>query len=1172
MKSKKTLILEAFRNIKNRFVSFLSIVAIMMIGIAGLMCMFNLEVTMRDKGNTYFKDHTLRDFELVSSMGVTEEDISEVAEIEGVADTEGYFRNEGTVIGENGGGVITIVSETKKIDIPEIWEGRRPEGPNECAVNQSALKAYNLSVGDKITLSSSLLKDSSFEITGVADIPAYIGQKDYAVLVPEDAVDRDATEGRYVAGLVRMDIDPKVSIYSKEYNNKTKEVRERLDRYAADNVLIRTKEITEIVTKKLEDSEKEANDKLGEAEDKLKDGEKTLNEKLSEAEAELVENEQKLIDGRKTLEEEIAKAEKEIADGETELDNRLADGRRQIDEGRAKAERELANAYNQLKDAEAQYQSGCAQYDEAKRQIDGANAELEEKLSEKSGEIDVYATITEAVLYGAVKVEARIEEKHPEIKDNKRWRDFCDYTASLDQWAERFRDATDAERVKMLKELIRTVDGYVEDLPISDEIREEFKELFKEIRSQYPKFDKLCEAVDKIRELMDGESQLEDAKNKLDEARSKIDDGWSQYHAGEEEAERMLAQAEEEWANGKAEGERKLNEARAELERVKQEKYRELEDAEAKLKEARAEFEKTKKEKETELSDGWDEYYEKKDEAETQLTEARKKLKELGTDNYIVNDRSLISSYNEYNSSVVTIGKFELLFIPLFALVASMVFFSTIAIIIDEQKKQVGGVKALGFFNLEILVKYLIFAGLGAIGGILLGCIGGYILGVLVTKPICGNYYFGDVENRIGIVKLIVISVASLFFGTLVSWLACAKLLKCTAVGLINGSEPVSRSRRGNHKGKTKGGGLYSKLIINNIMMDWVRVMVSVFVILGSCALIGFGFTTRHAFNASNDRQLDEINKYTLQAVFEKDDLKYMQEVEEKLSNAGYTFTQCYYSAGLINMEGRNEAIFIISVPPDEIKDYIAITDSKKNVIEIPSKGILLPYKANERLKNPEKVTLYDSKLYHYEAEVSGVYTQYLGFVAFTTPEGYEEIYGKEYEPNCLFINGNSVEEAEKEILGVSENIKTLRKDYLVSKGETVKKLFDMVTVIVVVLSLLLSLMVLVNLTNILVNRRMKEMLVMRINGFSLAETIGYVARESIVTFVMGIVIGTIFGIVFCRLSVPLMEAEQILFVRTPYPFAWLVSLLFNVAFSAVIDFWSFRKIAKTAVTDITKY
>ena len=94
----------------------------------------------------------------------------------------------------------------------------------------------------------------------------------------------------------------------------------------------------------------------------------------------------------------------------------------------------------------------------------------------------------------------------------------------------------------------------------------------------------------------------------------------------------------------------------------------------------------------------------------------------------------------------------------------------------------------------------------------------------------------------------------------------------------------------------------------------------------------------------------------------------------------------------------------------------------------------------------------------------------------------------------------------------------------------------------------------------------------MRINGFSLKEAIGYVARESVATTIIGLIIGVLFGIAFSYLSVRIMEGPQSMFYRLPYLNAWLISTGFNVFFTVVIDLLSFGKIGKVGLTDIGKY
>ncbi|MBR3039044.1 MAG: FtsX-like permease family protein [Lachnospiraceae bacterium] len=1191
MKNRKMLFRDAFRNIQKRFIAFLSIVTIMTIGISGLMALFNLSVSMKKKGNDYYKEHNFKDFEMVSSMGITADDIEGVSKISGVADVEGVFRSEGTVVAENGNGSITILSETKRIDLPFLTEGKMPEAANECALNPVAMKKYGISVGDTITLHAKepagLLKESTFIVTGVVNQPSYIGNNEFLALLSEEAFDKDATSGRFVAAYIKTDVNPEYDFFGNKYKEYVGAVKEDLVEYTESLIAIRTMEVYDEANQKYSEAEEEVNENLAEAEEKLKDGENQLKEKVEEAEKEIADGEKSLKEGRETLDEEIAKAEKQIADAEKELQEKLAAARKEIDDGKAKAESEFASAYEQLCASENQYGVGVSQYNDGKKQYDDAvekindgNNQLIEKMEDKKETIDEYATILSLLLEGADAVMDKIEGKHSEVTENENWNDFR-YAIFIAKFtATNLPDLPADKRVELLKGLIKGLDYTYQNLPFSDEVKEGMKEVFDAIASQHPKMENLSESAKKIKELIDAENalpdaekQLAEAKSKLDSARSQLDSGWSAYNSKKEEVYAQIAQAEKEYEDGKAEGERKIAEAKAELAKKKAESLQQLDDSEKQIEEAKETLKTTKEEKEKEISDGWETYHEKKEEAEEELEKARKEIEELGTDNYLINDRFLTGSFSEYESSITTGGMFEICFLPLFALVAGTVFFSTIAIIIDEQKKQVGAVKALGFFNKEILVKYMLFAGVGSLLGIAFGIVIGYFLTKTIINPVCDSYDFGKVDLLIAWKNLLVISTVSFVVGMMVAFLACRNLLKCSAVGLINGSEPVKRVMKGN-KRKTKEGGLYSRLIINNIRMDWERVLVSVVVIAGSCILIGFGFTVRNAFNKARDIQLNKINNYTVQAVFGDNDDEKIDEVAKMVSDVGGSSIKTRYTAGLVDVDGSNEAMFLISGDPEELKDYITVKKNYGGELPIPKEGALLPAKLYERLKSPDQIRVYNRKLNGYKMDIAGDYEYHIGYVGLTSVETYEKTYLKEYKPNCLFIKCDSIslEELEGKILDISDDIKLYRPDYLLTKGENVKKLFDIATIIFVSLAIILSFMILINLTNILVNRRMKEMLVMRINGFSLRETIGYVARESIFTFCIGIAVGIIGGVLFSIFMIPITETVQLFFVRSPYPPAWVMALLLNILFTVCIDAIAFRKVAKIPVTDISKY
>lgn len=1223
MKNRKTLFLDALRNIINRKVAFLSIIAIMMLGVGGLMCIFNLGESLNKHSNRFYKAHNLKDLEMVASMGITDEDITEIKAMEGVKDAEGVFRS-GVVL-QSGDKFLdaTAISETKRINTITVDEGKMPENPGECALNEIAMNDLKVKTGDTVRITSvtvsGLIKSEEFTVTAKITHPEYITVNEDLILLPDSEFDKDAVYNHYLAAYVKMDVPESEDLFSGSYKKKLTTLRNRLEEYAEEHSRIKTTDIKDEANKELADEESKAKEALSEGRQKLEDGEKELKDGLKSAEEQLNDSEKQLSDGKKKLEEELAKAEKELRDKEAEFKQKLADALKQIEDGEQKANAEFEAARKQLDDGEEQYRNGVAKYedgkrqyeegvkkfeearqklDDAERQIQDGESKIREGIRSKSEELQEYAVIVNALLEELEKRFGDIEEKYPDLVGNEYWEDLKKLVYEKDRYADIIKNGTDDEVIDCMDEIVRRTKEDYENLPMREEVRLLLAAIFDAVRNRYPepfaKLEQLVDSIAKIQsakkeyeegkakyeeelkkaDLPGAEAKLKEAKEQLDAGRAQLNDGWDQYNRKKNEVGAQLADAKAQYEKGKADGERQLADAWAKFYKTKKEKEKELLDAEIKLEEGRDEYEKTKAEKEEELKEGWDEFYKKEKEADEKLKEAEEKVSTMDDYNYIVNPRDLVSSFLQVDSSIKSIYVFAALFVPLFSLVAILVCFSTIAIIVDDQKRQIGGVKALGFYNREISFKYIVFAFAGTMIGNTLGIGLGMILTKLVANPVAASYAFGKMPQIISFVPLIAIYVGTITLASVVAWRGCSGLVKCSAIGLINGSEPVRKAMKSKSTKKSDGKSLYSRLLFRNIRMDSARVIVSVIVIFGSVALIGFGYTVRFAYTQAVDIQVNKLNHYEFQAVFDDDALGSFEDIKNIVEKRGGRTLESCYSEGLIDMDGSNEGICLIALHPDENDDFLLIRDKRGRAKSVPEEGILIPIKYAERLKGKKEVYLYDTKLYRYKADVAGDYLCYLGCVAVLNEKTYESVFHKEYVPNCLYIqcDPGDTDSLKEEILNVNDNIRILNPNFLVEKGENVNSLFDAVTVICVGLAVLLSFMILINFTGILVNRRMKEMLVMRINGYSVKQVISYVARESAIITVIGIAVGILFGAGFSYVAVHLMENVHVMYNRTPYPPAWLYASLFNIGFTVIIDILSFRKISKVPLTDVGKY
>ena len=1163
MKNRKTLLLDAIRNIWNRKVAFLSIVTIMMLGVGGLLCILNLQTSMQYKGNEFYSEHNFEDFEVVASLGISEEDLELIKEVDGVKDAEGVYRTEADLVEGEKKLHVNVLTESERINTTSLQTGEMPKESNECAVNKQVLDAFGYSVGDEIKIINSgvsgLFEETTYKITGMIMHPKYIGLKEYCVLLPDAAIDKESVQGQYLVAYVKADLPGETDVFSKSYAKKLDTVRKNMEAFTVSHSGNRTEQLKEEASEQYEEKKTEAEEGLKEAEEQIEDGEQKLKEGLKEAQDKIDTAQKDLEDGKIKLQQELANAEVKINTSQAEATTQLEEAWNKIVAGKETAAREFADAKSQLED-------GNEKWDEAKAKLEEAEKTLREKLSDDDPDLPALIVFMETAMDKLAEQTEDMEKDYPELVGNKGWEDLKALLSERHELIENFRKGTPEERENILIDFERRTNEIYENLPREGKFMEEIQSFMDGVKKYAP------ETYENMEKVINGLKELGDGKNALEEGRRRLDEGWSEYWAKKAEVDEELAEADRQYEQAKAEAERKIAAAWAEYNKTKAEKEKEILDAQIQINEAQEEYEKNKVEREEELEEAKEEFKEKRQEIRTQLTEAKEKIDNLDDYNYIVNPRGLTTSFALYNDSVNTCSTFALIFIPLFGTVAGLVVFSTIAILVDEQKHQIGAVKALGLYNREAAFKFIVFSA----GGTFLGNVFGFILGKLlllpVAKAILASYEFGDFKLKTAVVSLTVLMVGTMVLSVVIAVFACNGLLKCSAIGLINGSEPVRRTMKGNKK---KGHGtLYSRLILNNLRMDAARVLVSIAVITGSCVLIGFGFTVRHSFQTTTTIQTKQINAYTIQVVFDDNTMQYYDQVKKFTEDNGGLYLECRYTEGLITMNEGNEGFILVSADSKDLDDFIHVRDLKEKQVPFPKGKILVPIKTAERLKGSTLVSVYDKKLYRREAPIGGQFVYYLGCLGVSDKETYEEIYQTEYTPNCLYLKLDSLGEsgAMAGILGISDQLKILKPNYLVEKGDNVNKLFDIITVICIGLSVLLTFMILINFTTILVNRRMKEMLVMRVNGFTLKETIGYVARESAAITVLGLLVGVGFGVLISRIAVTCMETEHAMYLRSPYALAWVFAIAFTVVFTVIIDLISFRKIGKVPLTDVSKY
>ena len=1109
---KKTQLTDATRNIRKRIVSYLSICLVIMLGVGVFLATRYMEAGIAHEAAGYYADTRLKDFEIYSSLGATDADIRAAAEIPGVTAAEGAMEFDAFITGDSYKGSAKLLSLTHSVSVPVLREGVFPSAGDECAIGEDFAEISGISVGDDVTIylkgtgSSEVLKTHKFKVTGLVSHPDYVHRKmTNTVVVPLASFDMSVMKDAYTKILFKTDDLSAEETFSPAYFEKTAEVRSTLKDY--------TDELSGIREKAVKDAAYAEIDRQWE-----------------EAEAEL----------------EAANAE--IEAGQSELDSKLASGRRQLNAAEKKLESELAKYKKMLANGQMTIDEYEKQIKAAKKQIAQARALLDSDNQSQNDFLDMLEDIYDDLKvisdprYSAamdqdpyLSSERRIAEK---VVDNEAdLRAFADYAASPEgkEYAREIDKDYDAGMTELF------------ELAASLDMDQLVKESSAILASEEPPYEHYSpDMIEKAKKLTELYDKL---RGKRKEAQAALDDAEKQIAA----AEKTLAAKKAELNAGKRQLKNKEADARAEISagwaKYRSEKHK----YESKLAEARALL------------------AENREAAEAKLEEARQEVEKIDC-SCILLDRNANAGYLDVTAQLDSMHSAGLVFGILFILITALVCFSTLTIIIEEQKKLIGTVKAFGFHKFEVLSKYLLFAVSAGIIGSILAIITGVILSkvVLIVYSSSKLYQYGLASTVVKPVPTVLISAVMILVCAVASIIACSGILRSPASMLMKGQtvRSGSRKRRTSSSGK---GSLYSKLILRNILDDKARVIVSTAIVAFCCMLIGIGISFKLAFTGMVDNQQDDVNRFDLR--MDMGDTvtdKQRAELIAILDSNGADHTEAVYKSLLFDTGSTVTGLNVIAGDPDTLADYYGVKLDGK-AVSIPSDGVLVPVRMSEiyGYQPGDSISVLDSEIHRHEAAVTGTYTCYFGRNIVTSPEGYRKIFG-DYEPRSFYIRTDSdIDALKNALLSVSEDVSFESSADFRASLDSVSQLYNIIVYVTTGIAILMSFMILTNLANIFLNRKKTELTVMRINGFSIRQTKGYLARESVLTTVIGLAAGVLAGSLLSPVFIRILEPADLQFDRTYQLAAWIAAVGLEGLFALIIYSSTFRRIRSLNLRDL---
>ena len=1200
---RKDFIIE-IKKTMGRFVSIFFIVAL---GVAFYSGIRASEPSMRFTADQYFDDSKLMDLKVMGTMGLTKADIKAIGKVSGIEAVEGgYSKDVLCPVGDNEK-VVHMLSMQKNFDQVSVVKGRLPEKAGECLVDEDFLSYTDLKVGDTVTfhsgdgeaLTDSLVTDT-YKIVGIGNSPLYIsfgrgsstigtGEISGFVVVDKASFDMDV----YTEAYVKVSGAEEKTAFTDEYNNLSDAAKEAVSAIEEERCAVRKQEIVDEANEKLADSEKTVNEKSQE----LEDAKKELESGKSKAAEELEKAKQQITDG----EAELADAKQQIADGETQLADakaQLNDKQAQLDLAEAQYEygkAQLDQKEQELADAEQVYLSNYSKYmpiitagkeqiPAGKSQIADGKKRLDEELAPLNQLKDGLAGIEDEISQCDSEIaglktqldgmDSEVYQKYVNIpKENRnkeeqayveKWENLNTKLAGMQERKTQLENtkqeklnqagfATEAD----LEAQITSLTKQKADLDAKE------KALLQQEQTLAAQEEELLSAG---RQITDGKSQIAAARSQLDSTKSQITDGKAQILS----AWALLNEKED-----------TLNASKAQLASGEQE-----------LADGRSEYEQAAKEAEEQITDG----QAKITDGEKQLTDARQKIadakaeiKKIENPKWYVQTREdALTEYQGYGDNADRMRSIGKVFPVLFFLVAALISLTTMTRMVEEQRVQIGTMKALGYGKAAIAGKYIGYALIATLGGSIFGVLAGekilpfiiiyaYMILYKHLPAILVPYHMSYALQASGI------AVACTLIATIAS---CYKELAAEPAELMRPAAP----KQGKRILLERIGIIWKHLnftwksTVRNLIRYKKRFFMTIFGIGGCMALMVVGFGLKDCIYEIVSLQYEKVQFYDA-ATYMSDDIseenrQQLHDYLDQNADIKETIEARMQKTDVKSASGKKTLYLMVPSDNEKIEDFLSFHSrtNKDEVYSLKKDEVILTEKMASLLnvKVGDELTIEDEDRGDQTVTVGAICENYMSHYLYLSPEKYEELYGVPAEYNTIIYSvkdgkDDQIEKIGTKLLSMDGVLNVSYTSSIEGRLDDMLRSLNLVIVVLIVSAGMLAFVVLYNLNNINITERQRELATLKVLGFYDGEVASYVYRENILLTIIGSVVGMVLGNLLHRYIILTVEVEEAMFGRQIHWQSYLYSFLFTVAFSLFVNWVMFYKLKKIDMVESLK-
>lgn len=558
----------------------------------------------------------------------------------------------------------------------------------------------------------------------------------------------------------------------------------------------------------------------------------------------------------------------------------------------------------------------------------------------------------------------------------------------------------------------------------------------------------------------------------------------------------------------------------------------------------------------------------------------REKITAIDGGAWLVRTRDDSAGYSSYDSNVGKVAALSKIFPVFFFMVALLVALTTMTRLVEENRTQIGTLKALGFSNVEILGEYMFYSLLSSA----LGCILGFSVGFRLFPKAIGSAYammFTLPEVTTSVRHDIVLWVAPVTVGSilLATLWACWSEFRACPAKLMQPKAPAAGKRiwLEHLPFIWKRLSFTHKVTCRNLFRYKKRFFMTVIGVAGCSALLVTGFGLRDSINDIVNKQFGEIYLYQMNVLTDgemlSDDLvNYLDDKE--VFDGWLPYSD---ESGKVMANGKSESANI-EVPSDvsDFGSFISLRNRKtKEKLTLSDDGAVLTEKLCETLGVTvgDSVTLQNSDGREAEMKVIGITENYLTSFAYVAPGGYANAFGKSADFRHLLCRvGNAATDAVSEkLLGFDNVLYVNASQSLKDNFADSIKSIDGVIFVLILSAGLLCMVVLYNLTNVNICERRKELATIRVLGFHPGEVSRYIFRETDALSFIGSAAGLFAGIWLHSFVVRTVEVDQVMFGRSIYPLSFVFALAISLLFTFIVDLIMRKQIRSVDMVEAMK-